>query len=278
VRVAAVAVVSVALAAAGSPLASAALPTQTAGCSGPFLAKAPGELPSPGPGRTLLGVELPAGGRGPNGEYWVSHEPVDDPQRLWVGLAERFGETGLWPVLSDFPSQLLLDPYAEWEDPSTLDAEVVLGDLWRLMGIDDDVAEVVGGGFPGLADRQPVCVHNIAESRLFDLPLESHLLLVPVTRPADVVHRLGSWIGFATPSEMSAVFRSWEDRFGMFLLVMEGSYLIMGIERPPKDPASRERFWAELIAIDPSVVPVNWEHDDLDDPVDDIIYLRFQPR
>ena len=270
-------VLSFALVAVGSPVL-AAPPTQTSGCAGPFLAKAPGEIPTPGPDQTLAGVELPAGGRGPNGTYWVSHEPVDDPGGLWGDLAERFDDTGLWPVLSDFPSQLMLDPYAEWEDPADLDAAAVLADLWQLMGIDDTVADVVGGGFPGLADPQSVCVTSVVDSGLFDLPLDSHLLLVPVVRPADVIDHLGTWIGFATPPEMSAVFRSWEDRFGMYLLVMEQSYLVMGIERPPKDRASRERFWAELIAIDPSVVPINWDRDDVAEPVDEIIYFRFQPR
>lgn len=271
------AVVALAVAAAGSPMPSEAPPAQTAGCSGPFLAKSPGELPPPGPGRMLAGVELPAGGRGPFGEYWVSHEPIDDPWQMWSDLVAGFDDTGLWPVLSEFPSELILDPYAEWEDPSSLEADAVLAELWQLMGIDDDVAEVVGGSFPGLANTQSVCVNDIVESRPSDLPVESYLLLVPVSRPADVVHHLGSWIGFATPSEMSAVFRSWEDRFGMYLVVIEGSYLVMGIERPPKDRDSRERFWAELIAIDPSVVPVDWDRDDLDDPIDDMIYFRFQP-
>ena len=95
------------------------------GCGGPFIAKQPGEVPPPSRGHVLAGVVLPAGGQGQSGDYWVSHETVADPGRLWGDLAARFADTGLWPPVA------LVRP-----------------------------------------------------------PLESHLLLVPVTRPADVVHHL----------------------------------------------------------------------------------------
>jgi hypothetical protein len=196
------------------------------GCSGPFVAEAPGELPTPGPGQTVAGVSLPSGGQGPGGpRYWISHAPADDAANLWRELALAFADTGLWPVLSDFPSELSFDAFGV-SIPDELDAASLLSRSWTEgSGFDDGVVAAFGESFPGLAAHQSTCVHPIAESI------------------ADVIAALDAWISFEfDPGEVTAILRSWEERFGIYPMSMDWDALALGIERPPKPGADMDRF------------------------------------
>jgi hypothetical protein len=60
--------------------------------------------------------------------------------------------------------------------------------------------------------------------------------LVPVTRPADVVAATG-WAGAANhaedPSMITAVLRSWEERYGAIVVGMSIDQLYVAVRHPP---------------------------------------------
>jgi hypothetical protein len=82
----------------------------------------------------------------------------------------------------------------------------------------------------------------------------SALLLVPVARPADVLWRLG-WLGAVnygfTGAELSAVLRSWEDRFGAVITHLGFDVLAVQVAAPPTDPAELEALAVEHYAFCP---------------------------
>jgi hypothetical protein len=64
----------------------------------------------------------------------------------------------------------------------------------------------------------------------------SDLLLVPATRPADSVDQLG-WDGacnwFLSGADIAAVLRSWEDRFGAYIVSIGCAEFDLVVTRPP---------------------------------------------
>lgn len=83
------------------------------------------------------------------------------------------------------------------------------------------------------------------------------LLLVPVTRPADVPAHLGWW-GAAnydlSGGDISAVLRSWEDRFGAVLIGMGFDTLTLHAAHPPVEPRQIELVAREQFAFCPDIV------------------------
>ncbi|HEY4239445.1 MAG TPA: DUF4253 domain-containing protein [Kofleriaceae bacterium] len=68
------------------------------------------------------------------------------------------------------------------------------------------------------------------------LPQTGRLLLVGCMRPADAVHAL-RWSGAlnheSDPGRLGAVLRSWEERFGAYVVRIGLDTLTLGVERPP---------------------------------------------
>jgi hypothetical protein len=77
------------------------------------------------------------------------------------------------------------------------------------------------------------------------------LALVAVRRPADVLGRL-AWPG--DPADTTALLRSWETRFGAFVVAAGDDTVWLGVERPPPLVDDAYRLAAELFAVDPTVV------------------------
>lgn len=186
-------------------------------------AASPGDLPPPSPS-TVAGVDLPLGGlvsadhdfaedpAAPTVRAWISAVTIDDPTEAWCRLATAFGETGLWPLLAgsldDKNSPGRPWTTGELADPREpgRDAEQFFAEELRTGRYPD--------GFPGLANAQREPADSI-ELTCPRLPA-SRLMLVPTTRPADVLGRLG-WLGAVNhhrAADLTAVLRSWEDRFG----------------------------------------------------------------
>jgi hypothetical protein len=106
----------------------------------------------------------------------------------------------------------------DWEQLADVDAETLLRRRWK-----------GDGDFPGLGRGGDA---TGAEPTSAPEGIAA-LALVPVSRGADVpglVGREASW----QPGSVSAVLRSWEDRYGVRLLGMGGATLYLNVQRPPR--------------------------------------------
>ncbi|MEZ5088556.1 MAG: DUF4253 domain-containing protein [Micropruina sp.] len=233
----------------------------------------PGRLPHAA--RTeIAGVELPLGmivtadpdfsrdRAAPEQRAWMSAGHQEDPTELWWRLARAFPETGLWPLVA----QTLDDPRTpgrpwsdgELSDPTepTRSAERFFAETLPAQppGPNPYGESRYPGGFPGLADALR------AESGVVRLPRlqlpPGDILLVPATRPADVLSRLG-WLGATNvhPSgDLTAVLRSWEDRFGTVPAVLGFDVLGTISEAVPSAGEQLGRLVAEHYAFCPDNV------------------------
>lgn len=173
------------------------------------------ELP---PGRPVV----PEGGGDP--VAWVS-DAVGEHATAWTRLAERFPETGLWPLLANGLEEG--DLTRPWHD----------GELGG-----PDPTE------PGEVEELAAATRSPGPVTLAVPPATTGLLLVPVTRPADVPRVLG-WYGPAnhdlSGSDVTAVLRSWEDRFGAVLVGMGFDVLQLAVAHPPTDPSGLDALARE---------------------------------
>ncbi|MFD1531905.1 DUF4253 domain-containing protein [Pseudonocardia aurantiaca] len=80
----------------------------------------------------------------------------------------------------------------------------------------------------------------------------AELVVVPVSRPADIPTALG-WMGMINARddvvELSAVLRSWEERFGALLTGMSSSTVELAVGEPPVTEQECLRVAAEHIAF-----------------------------
>jgi hypothetical protein len=82
------------------------------------------------------------------------------------------------------------------------------------------------------------------------------LMLVPVNRPADVGSVLGPGLTeYLSDDEITAVLRSWEERFGAVVSVMTPSTLALAVGAPPRDDDQARRLAAEHAALMPDADP-----------------------
>lgn len=168
--------------------------------------------------------------------YWLSDDPVD--AGTWSVLQAEHPGSGLWPLLLEPLSDL--EGYRErpWVvgevDPrpvpavDDLDPGTVFADWWdRYLAWFGEALEGSGFGedWPGLAPAgrawrtSEAAADSCAAAVVTPL---SRLGLVAVDRSADALAVLG-WQGAVEhaeegPAQLSAVLRSWEDRFGARLV------------------------------------------------------------
>lgn len=225
----------------------------------PVHAERPGELPRPENAAkwSVDGIKLPAGHliSGPAGRplAWVSDTVVVDIQSLWLRLAGRFDRSGLWPLTSRGLGGDLRRP---WSDPEDLRRLTEPGDVGSV-DIKSFLAKEISSASAATVDV-PVAPITLAQrtqppQRALPLtgdhlPQGSLLILVPVSRPADALNALG-WTHAVnydiSDTELSAVLRSWEDRFGAVLTTVDFDAIEVEVTRPPG---------ADL------AVPVGYEH------------------
>ncbi|GAB3583035.1 DUF4253 domain-containing protein [Amycolatopsis endophytica] len=199
----------------------------------------------------LPGIDLPSGRW--VGPMWVSAGALTD-SGLYRACVAEFERSGLWPVL--IPHDPRFDANGEdW-----------LVDRGRLAPavhrVDDvDVGETLarwwdpfccpngtgclrpyGANFPGLAKKSSLRVDPFAEAGNTGSILARRgpyrLALVPVDRPADIPATLG-WTGMIKSTDqvaaLSAVLRSWEERFGATLIVLGFDELEFSVAAPPRN-------------------------------------------
>ena len=194
----------------------------------------------------------------------MTDEPVEGAGVTWREVREHAGATGLLPVLLDArrdssgarrpwdsgeldPSLLHLidwvDPAdalrAGWAGDEELDAP---GERGWLAGL----VEPWGPQFPGLALAEAGRLDGVTVRAALAAVPPAWIGLVHAARPADVVTALG-WPGASSagtvlgaPARLSAVLRSWEDRFGAHLFRLGFDTVQLLVERPRR---RRRRRW-----------------------------------
>lgn len=174
-------------------------------------------------------------------------------QSLWLRLAGRFDRTGLWPLTSRGLGGDLRRP---WSDPEDLRHLAEPGDVGSV-DIKSFLAKEISSASAATVDV-PVAPITLAQrtqppQRALPLtgdhlPQGSLLILAPVSRPADALNALG-WahaVNYGiSDTELSAVLRSWEDRFGAVLTTVDFDAIEVEVTRLPG---------ADL------AVPVGYEH------------------
>lgn len=115
------------------------------------------------------------------------------------------------------------------------------------------------GAFPGLAPRSRSSADPLGSAASADALQTGHLALVPADRPADVITALG-WTGpcnYGTDlAALSAVLRTWEERFGAVLVRVEEATLWLSVAAPPRTARHAQRIAAEHFSF---CRDVDWE-------------------
>ena len=210
---------------------------------------------------------------------WLTDAPATGS--LWSRLRAAHQGSGLWPVLLDHLDGDGGRPWDDGElwpedctDPAGHDPGGWLAVKWAdytSTGEDDDMlsdAERVGvtapfgQRWPGLADRCRLRVppdphaDACAEELLRAQP-HLRLGLVPADRSADVPAVVG-WEGAANfetdAGKLSAVLRSWEDRFGVRVIGLGFAELYVSVAAPPATMDQALRVAAEHFAFCPDNV------------------------
>ncbi|MBB4966445.1 DUF4253 domain-containing protein [Saccharothrix violaceirubra] len=228
------------------------------------------------PGRTVLSTEE----RGDRPALWLGDGPV--PAGLWATLRTEHPKSGLWPLLLDALDDDH-DEYRPWANgevapgaasaPGNHDAAALLADWWAVYAGEhenDDlpveelraITAPFGLAWPGLAPGRP---HRTDPDRTAD-DLAAQLLaghpslrlgLVAADRGADALAAVG-WTGpinhTEDTAEVSAVVRSWEDRFGARVVGVGFDTLLLSIATPPATTVEALAVAAEHFAFCPDNV------------------------
>lgn len=170
---------------------------------------------------------------------WLS-DGEGDQALLWARLAVQFSDTGLWPIAAETRAGDADRPWAS-------------GEFAGPGAIDRDAGQVLGPR--GVEVRRPA--RRVLRVDLRSPGWAPQILLVPATRPADVPAHLG-WRGAANQNldggDVSAVLRSWEDRFGAVLSGLGFDTLTLAVGEPPTEPAEIRHVMQEINAFCPDLV------------------------
>ncbi|MEU6389485.1 DUF4253 domain-containing protein [Streptomyces sp. NPDC046939] len=209
------------------------------------------------PGR-LLGPCKP-----PYPVVWLGDGPLRDAADWWRRLYAQRGETGLYPLLLEYPYDSLQPasgPYG-----AGVDAGSWLRSRWR----PDEWPPFEK--WPGLARpaevmRDPdVCAGEVATGLVRD-GLARCPALVQIDRGADALAAL-RWRGMT--EQMSAVLRSWEDRFGVRVVGLGHASLYLSVAGPPTEAHQARVLAAEHFLACPDVffadLDLDWDtyHEEL---------------
>ncbi|QWB23884.1 MULTISPECIES: DUF4253 domain-containing protein [Streptomyces] len=241
------------------------------------MATLPNPLPTlaADPSGRALGLELPAGTLLDTTDEGPWHEPL-----LWCAqdravpggwtALEPTRRVGLLPVVLDVgdghggPDGWELMP-GEVSYPGDHDAEEVLAEYWEECAAEGDTWP--GPAAPATQDPAPDADPDMAPdpdavaAAVADSLLEAggplkdpRLALVPARRSADIPTAIG-WTGPAhhegDTARISAVLRSWEDRFGIRVVALGFDHLLLSVAAPPTTLAEAEAVAAEHFAFCP---------------------------
>ncbi|KUN93677.1 DUF4253 domain-containing protein [Streptomyces caeruleatus] len=235
-------------------------------------------LPNPLPRLASLGLRLPPGGLVDATADGPWHEPLlwlsDDRAAPgdWTALRQTAPAVGLLPLVLDVgaghggPQLWELMP-GEMSYAGDHDAEEVLEELWEEYADEDatwpglttpaEASDAPGSPEATAAAQDPESVASDIVDSLLDGrgPLKDpRLALVPARRSADIPTAIG-WMGPANhehdTGRLSAVLRSWEDRFGIRTVALGFDTLLVSVATPPTTLADAEALAAEHFAFCP---------------------------
>lgn len=220
------------------------------------------ELP---PGEILTDQSIRASEGNPTALCWISDDPP--APRLIANLRAEHSRTGLWPLLLCDDTEVYGDrctvgvvPPEPQDHIGMWRAEDVMERIWDgLCQADDQLGPAYdlellapfehacpSTARPGNLLADPDILANQQIPRFVDD--ETRLALVPVRRGADVLPVLG-WSGAANhvsrTAGLSALLRSWEDRFGARVLRLGPDRLDVSVAAPPHDSAHAAAVAAE---------------------------------
>ncbi|MGW0496736.1 DUF4253 domain-containing protein [Streptomyces sp. NPDC003007] len=231
------------------------------------MATLPNPLPklAADPSGRSLGLRLPAGALVDTAHDGPWPEPLlwcADGRALpggWAAL-EPGRRAGLLPVVLEAgdghggPDRWELTP-GEVSYPGDHDAQEVLAEYWEEHAPRGEARPGPADAAPGDQDPESVAA-GVADTLLDDGgPFKDpRLALVPARRSADIPTAIG-WTGPADhdgdTARISAVLRSWEDRFGLRLIALGFDHLLVSVAAPPTTPADAEALAAEHFAFCP---------------------------
>ena len=229
------------------------------------------------PGRPVGSEEEPS----ERPAFWLGDAAA--PAGLWARLRAEHARSGLWPLLLDSLDDEDVD-YRPWgsgevlpgemSSPGDHDAATLLADWWvTYTGVDDPddvlspaeraaVTAPFGRTWPGLVTTPPPAgdpdriADGLAEQLVAGHP-SIRLGLVAADRGADAVTAAG-WTGPVNytddTAEVSAVLRSWEDRFGARVVGVGFATLVLSVASPPTTRESAMAVAAEHFAFCPDNV------------------------
>lgn len=171
----------------------------------------------------------------------------DDLSHVFRRLIAAFPRTGLWPIAGPVDRLGTGLKIARWND-----CRIGPGDDTAAAAL--AVLKCYGGehitALAPAVDRIPSMDYWLPQ------PMRS-LLVVPVARPADVPAKL-RWAGACNRGmagdEISAVLRSWEDRYGAVLVGIDATRIGMIAAAVPADPDDLEALLVEHYIFDYDVV------------------------
>ncbi|MDT7729169.1 MAG: hypothetical protein QOI21_5745 [Actinomycetota bacterium] len=196
-------------------------------------------------------LELPPGNW--HGRLWVSDARLADPA-FYLQCVADYERTRLWPVLIPRDERFAANG-EDWIDDRgrlapaehkvpLVDPAAALDRWWDSSCCDGACLRPFGARFPGLTRRPARRSDPLAEAGNTGSVLAAHgeyrLGLVQTERPADIPAILG-WTGMIKSTdrvaELSAVLRSWEERFGATLIVLGFDALELSVSAPPRNQA-----------------------------------------
>jgi hypothetical protein len=206
------------------------------------------------PGGTVLSVDDPAP------MLWRSDGPPT--AELVRRLRAEHPRSGLWPLLlTDEPLELFPEFMTT---PDEHDAAFVLAGFWHTITRDGGSADNIAPygprwprpAPPGRPLDDPDTYVDAVTQHWFKHPprADRGLGLVLAPRGADALSAMG-WMGAANhendTAKLSAVLRSWEDRFGVRVIQIDGSALTVSVSAPPGDLDAALHLAAEHFAFCP---------------------------
>jgi hypothetical protein len=170
--------------------------------------------------------------------FWMSDAPM--PGELWARLRAEHPASGLWPLLLEDSAQpwtagqIAPEPVTEIGD---YDPAAFMAEVWSEwpdppMDIAPYGRYSPGLAAPGRLQDDPAAVADRCATELSGRPIG----LVPAERGADALAAIG-WQGARHhnpwTAPLSAVVRSWEDRFGARVVGLGFDTLDLSVAAPP---------------------------------------------